>query len=127
MGLAGCFSPGIPPVVAVRWWLKLESSESFLTYMSGSWAEKAGIAGGWSCISLSLWLFHTAGLDFYIDFLCGAWLTPMSTKRPSLKCKASSDLDLKVTQCHFYHMLLIKVNHRGIPDLRDRTLQKQEK
>lgn len=30
MGSAGCFSLEIPPVIAVRWWLRLESSESFL-------------------------------------------------------------------------------------------------
>ena len=58
----------------MRCWLRLESSESFLTYMSGSWAEKTTPVGGWSHIFLSSWLFHMAELDFFVVRLLMWWL-----------------------------------------------------
>ena len=58
----------------MRCWLRLESSESFLTYMSGSWAEKIIPVRGWSHVFLSLWLFHMAELDFYVVRLLMWWL-----------------------------------------------------
>ena len=53
----------------MRCWLRLESSESFLT-----WVEKIIPVRGRSHVFLSSWLFHMAELDFCVVRLLMWWL-----------------------------------------------------
>lgn len=109
-------------MVAVRWQLRPEFSESFLTYMSHMAPGLRRLEQlGAGPASLSPWLFHLTGLDFYVvRLLMWGWLTPVNLPRDqSLSARLLTSLTHSVTST----TLLIKVNHKGCSDLRDRMLQ----
>lgn len=77
---------------------------------------------GWNSWGLAPHLFLTGafphgwvGFLYSQTFYVVVGLPP--TECSEAECKSSSDLALEVTQCHFYHVLLIKMNHRGSPAL----------